>query len=86
MRIVPHVVDSILLAAAVGLMLTTRQYPLTDTWLTAKLVALVLYIALGLYAFRFAPGRRHRAVAWLAAIAVFAYIVLVAIQRAAIPL
>ena len=85
-RIVPHVNDTLLLAAGVWMAVTIRQYPLADAWLTAKLAGLVVYIALGTLALR--PGRslRARRAAWLAAQCVFAYIVAVAITRDPLPL
>jgi uncharacterized membrane protein SirB2 len=52
-RIVPHVVDTILLASALGLMLVIRQYP-------------------------FVNGKAVRGLAFVAAIAVFAWIVMTA--------
>ena len=80
-KVLPHVIDSVLLASAVTLTLLLQQYPLTHAWLSAKLVALPVYIGLGLVALR--PGRTRsvRAAAWLAALAVFGYIVSVAIGR-----
>lgn len=47
LRILPHANDSILLLSGIGLMLLTHQYPFAQSWLTAKLVALVAYIVLG---------------------------------------
>ncbi len=80
-RIVPHLVDTVLLGSGVGLMLLVHQYPLTATWLTAKLVALLGYIFAGMVAFRFGRSLRLRIGAWIAAQTIFAYIVAVAITR-----
>ncbi len=80
-RIVPHTVDAVLLASAGGLMVLTGQYPGTTPWLSVKLVAVVLYIGLGMVAFRFAQDRRIKLIAWLAAVVVFALIVAQAIIR-----
>lgn len=84
-RIVPHAVDSTLLASAITMAVTIRQYPLVAGWLTAKVVALAGYIALGMIALR--PGRPRgvRIMAWLAAQAVFFYIVCVALTRDPLP-
>jgi len=84
-RIVPHVVDTVLLGSAVALAWMSRQYPLVEPWLTAKVVGLLVYIGLGLVALRFGRSRRVRLWAWLAAIAVFAYIVAVAVTRHPMP-
>jgi len=80
-RIAPHVVDTILLLSAAWLVLQSHQYPFVQGWLTAKVVALVAYIGLGMLALR--PGRplALRAVAFAGALACAAYIVLVALAR-----
>ncbi len=62
-------------------MVLTGQYPGTTPWLSVKLVAVVLYIGLGMVAFRFAQDRRIKLIAWLAAVVVFALIVAQAIIR-----
>ena len=80
-KIVPHIVDTLLLASAVGLTLMLQQYPLTHAWLSAKLIALLLYIGLGLVALRYGKTKGVRATAWIGAIAVFAYIVSVALSH-----
>ena len=80
-RIVPHVVDTVFLASAIALAMMTRQYPFVSAWLTAKVLALVLYIALGMVALKRGRSKRVRVVAWLAAQGVFLYIVTVALTR-----
>ncbi len=77
----PHLHDTILLAAAIGLATMSGQYPFVAPWLTAKIVGLLAYILLGVVALR--PGRPRgvRIAAWLAALAVFGYVVSVALTR-----
>lgn len=84
-RIAPHVIDTTLLGSAVTLAVLSRQYPGVENWLTAKVVALLVYIALGMVALRRGRTRGARTVAWLAALAVFGYIVAVARTRSAWP-
>ena len=84
-KIVPHVVNTALLTSALGLAYTVGQYPLVDGWLTAKFFALLLYIGLGSVALKYGKTRRARQAAWLAAMAVFAYIVLVAVTHNPVP-
>jgi uncharacterized membrane protein SirB2 len=84
-KIVPHAIDTVLLASAVALAWTIGQYPFADGWLSAKVGALLLYIALGFVALKFGRNRRERLAAWLAAQAVFGYIVLVALNRDPVP-
>ena len=80
-RVVPHVVDSLLLFSAIGLVLVTNQYPGELIWLNVKIACLLLYIGLGMAAFRFLKDRRAKFIAWLLALATFVYIVLVAVTR-----
>jgi uncharacterized membrane protein SirB2 len=80
-RIVPHVVDTVLLASAIALAILIRQYPFAAPWLTAKVIGLVIYIGLGVIALKRGRTRRVRVVAWFAAQLVFFYIVAVAINK-----
>lgn len=84
-RIVPHLIDTGLLASAIAMTVAIRQYPFSADWLTAKLLALICYIALGMVALRFARTRGMRLTAWLAAQGVFFYIVAVAVTRNPLP-
>ena len=84
-RIVPHLVDTLLLASAVALAVMSHQYPLANGWLTAKVVGLLIYVGLGTVALKRGKTRRARVMAWLAAQAVFFYIVAVAIMRQPLP-
>ena len=85
-RMLPHLVDTILLVSAIGLVLATRQFPGTHDWLTAKVSALVLYVIVGMVAFRFANRRPLQIGAWVVAQMIFLYIVAVAISRTPWPL
>jgi uncharacterized membrane protein SirB2 len=80
-KILPHAIDTLLLASAVALTLMLRQYPLSDAWLSAKVVGLLVYIGLGLVALRYGRTRGVRAAAWVGALAVFLYIVSVALRH-----
>jgi uncharacterized membrane protein SirB2 len=80
-RVLPHVVDTVLLASAIALAVVLKQYPLAEPWLTAKVLALVLYIGLGMVALRYGTTGRIRMGAWIMAQAVFLYIVAVALTR-----
>lgn len=80
-RVAPHVNDTVLLGAAIALMVGTDQYPWTTPWLLAKVVALVLYILTGMIALHSGAGRNVRAIAWIAAQLIFLYIIGVAVTR-----
>lgn len=85
-RIVPHVIDASLLASAIGLTVLVAQYPFVNGWLTLKVILLVVYIGLGLVSLRFGRIKPVRLGAWVAALLVFAYIVLVAVTKSPQPL
>jgi uncharacterized membrane protein SirB2 len=80
-KTLPHIVDSLLLASAVGLALWSRQYPGQMPWLTAKIVALVAYILLGSVALKYGRTKTVRAAAYAGALATFGYIVAVAVTK-----
>ena len=76
---VPHVNDTLLLVAGVGLSIVQQQYPFVHGWVTAKVLGLLGYIGFGLFALRRGRSKAVRAGFWLAALASFAYIVSVAL-------
>lgn len=84
-RIVPHVNDALLLGSAIVLAYLMGQYPFVDAWLTAKLLALIAYIGLGTIALKRGRSKPVRVAAWLCALAVFAYIVAVAVRHDPLP-
>ena len=77
-RRLPHVIDTLFLLCGLGLMLVIKQYPFVNHWLTAKVLALVLYILLGTYALKRAPTRNLRLICLILATLTFVYIVGVA--------
>ena len=80
-KILPHIIDTVLLTSAIALAVTLQQNPLSDSWLSAKVVGLLLYICLGMVAMRFGKTRQTKIIAWIAAQCVFFYIVLVALTK-----
>jgi uncharacterized membrane protein SirB2 len=84
-RILPHVNDAILLASGIGLAVLMGQYPLVNSWLTAKLLALIAYIVLGTIALKRGKTRSIRTTAFLIALAVFAYLIGVALTHNPLP-
>ena len=83
-KTLPHIIDTLLLGSAVGMLFIWQTSPFAFTWLTAKVVALLLYIGLGMVALRFGRTRRVRILAWASALAVAAYIVSVALSKSAL--
>ncbi len=86
LKVLPHINDTVLLFSAIGMLSLIGLNPFATPWLLAKIAALVLYIVLGMICMRSLPGSRRQAVSFVAAISVFAYIVLVGLSKQAIPL
>ena len=55
--------------------------PLAQPWLYVKIIALLLYIGLGMVALRFGRNKRIRLSAWLLGLFIFLYIVSVAMSK-----
>ncbi len=73
-KVLPHIVDSLLLGSAIGMLLIWQVSPAQLPWVMAKITALLLYIGLGLVALRFGKTRRVKVAAWLLALLVAGYI------------
>jgi len=84
-KILPIFIDTTLLLSGISLIIILHQYPGTQTWLTAKLVALLIYIIIGSIALKRGKTKTIRATAFLLALATFFYLVSVALTRTAIP-
>jgi len=80
-RILPHVNDTILLIAGIALTLISQQYPLAQPWLTVKIVALIIYILLGMMVLRGGDNLKHKLIYLVLSISCFVYIILVAITK-----
>lgn len=84
-RIVPHIVDTVLLASAIGLTLVLNQYPFADGWLTVKVFALIGYIFFGSMALKYGRTKRVRISAGGVALLLFGYMVWVARSKVPFP-
>ena len=83
-RITPQVVDTVLLLSAIVLAVQMHFSPMEQPWLMAKIIALVIYIAVGLVALRLGRSKRVRLSAWLLGLFIFMYIVSVAMSKSAL--
>jgi uncharacterized membrane protein SirB2 len=79
-KVLPHVIDTVLLAAALWLAWQLGAAAMRG-WLVAKIVGLLVYIVLGTIALKRGKTRRTRVAAFVAAIATFGYIVMVALTK-----
>ena len=74
-------IDTVLLVAAVLLTVIIHQYPLVQGWLTAKVLLLVVYIVLGVFALRLGKSQRSRKAFLVAALLVYGFIISVAVTH-----
>lgn len=78
LRYLSYTIDTVLLTAALMLVTILHQYPFVHAWLTVKIALLVVYIVLGSFALKRGPTRSVRAICWIAATAIYLFIVSVA--------
>ena len=83
-KILPHIVDTVLLVSAIVLAVQLRLSPMEQPWLLAKIVALLVYIGLGTIAIKPNRPKNIRIFAWFAAIVVFGYICAAAVSKSAL--
>lgn len=79
-KILPHIIDTLLLVSAIALAVLLQFSPMSQPWLMAKIIALVVYIGLGVIAFKH-PKPLVQKASWIAALIVFIYIVSVAFSK-----
>ncbi len=77
-RVLPHVIDTVLLISALTLVGFMGSLP---TFVLVKVAALFVYIALGMMAFRFMKGWGSRVFMFFLAFSVYAFILSVAITK-----
>ena len=78
--IAPHIVNLVLIGTGISLAVLLHFNPASQPWLAVKLVALVVYIILGVLTFKH-PVLKIRKILWLLALVVFAFIVSVALSK-----
>lgn len=85
LKVLPHVVDTLLLSAAIGMLWVLRINPFDVNWLLAKIVALLAYIFFGALCLRSIPGSRRQLLFFVLAFASVSYIVIVALSKTPVP-
>jgi uncharacterized membrane protein SirB2 len=81
LRRLSYAIDTLLLGSAVALVGILHQFPFVSSWLTAKLLLLVVYILLGIFALRRGRTRLTRQVCFVAAMSVYAFIISIAMTH-----
>lgn len=84
-RVLPHIVDTLLLGSALAMAWLSGQYPFVNGWLTAKLGGLIAYVLLGSMALKRGKTLASRRRYFLLAVLAYAYIVSVALARNPLP-
>ncbi len=77
--------DTLLLIAGITLAIKSQQYPFQAAWLSAKLIALLLYIVLGSLALKRGKTRQERTIYGILALICVSYIIAVALNRTPTP-
>jgi uncharacterized membrane protein SirB2 len=80
-KVLPHIIDTLLLVSAIVLLVILHLSPLAQPWLCAKIIALLLYIGLGMVALRFGRSKKIKVSAWLLALLTVGYMVSVAYSK-----
>ncbi|MBP9060438.1 MAG: SirB2 family protein [Rhodoferax sp.] len=81
LRVAPHVIDTVLLSSALWMAWQIGQYPFVNGWLTAKVLALLTYIGLGMRAMGKNTPAAQKPVYFAAALLSVGYVVGVALTR-----
>jgi len=81
LKILPHIVDTVLLVSAATLCVLLKQYPFLDAWVTEKLLALVLYILMVTLALKLGRNGLMRGIGFVGALSWIAYAGMVAVSK-----
>jgi len=80
-RVVPHIVDTLLLGSALSMAWMSGQYPFVHGWLTAKLFGLLAYILFGMMALKRGRTKAIRVRYFALAVLAYLFIISVALTR-----
>jgi uncharacterized membrane protein SirB2 len=68
-KILPHIIDTLLLASAIYLVIILQVYPFVIDWVTVKVFLLIAYIVLGVIALKRGKTKKARIIAFILAVA-----------------
>jgi uncharacterized membrane protein SirB2 len=80
LKIAPHIINTIMLVSGIVLAVHLGMKPGEQPWLMAKIIGLVVFIILGVGAFKVSKPLVQK-ILWIDALVVFAYIISVAITK-----
>jgi uncharacterized membrane protein SirB2 len=81
LRRLSYAIDTVLFGSAIALVGILHQFPFVSSWVTAKILLLVVYIVLGIFALRRGRTRLTRQACFVAALSVYAFIISVAMTH-----
>jgi uncharacterized membrane protein SirB2 len=81
LKILPHIVDTVLLVSAATLCVLLKQFPFVDAWVTEKLLALVMYIFMVTLALKLGRTGFMRGIGLVGALSWIAYAGMVAVSK-----
>ncbi|WP_444996440.1 SirB2 family protein [Aliikangiella sp. IMCC44359] len=68
-KILPHIIDTVLLVAAIVLLVLSELNPFVVNWITAKIILLVAYVILGTIALKRGKTKKIKVIAFVASLA-----------------
>ncbi|MBX5461360.1 MAG: SirB2 family protein [Steroidobacteraceae bacterium] len=77
-RYLSYSIDTVLLTSALMLMSVLQQYPFVHSWLTVKILLVIVYIVLGSFALKRGPTPAIRLACSIAAVLVYGVIITIA--------
>lgn len=81
LKILPHIVDTVWLVSAIVLCVMLQQYPLTEGWVTEKLLAFIMYMLMVTISLKLAKTNLMRFVGLVGALSWLAYAGKVAVTK-----
>lgn len=69
-KVLPHIIDTVLLLSAITLVVMSGQYPWVAAWVGIKIVLLVAYVVLGTFALKRGKTKQTRTLFFAVSIAV----------------
>ena len=69
LKILPHVLYTLIIVTALGLLGTLKLNPMEHPWVLHKILGFVCYVVLGAFAYKFARNNMMRLLGYLGAIA-----------------
>ena len=81
LKILPHIVDTLLLISAGTLCVLLKQYPFVDLWVTEKFLALAMYLFMVTLALKLGRTGFMRGVGFVGALSWIAYAGIVAVSK-----